>query len=191
MTIYGFESIWIDFHWFSLIFNEFHWFSLNLIDFHDFSLIWMDINWFGSIWVWISGYLAVWISGYMDIWISGYLDKWIYGYMDIWIYGYVDVYKRWLGLTGGERAAALSHPDPPSPAYSWGAPPLKLPIDLMDTPPLPGSDTCENTVSKKNLGDQRANIQYQKKPWRSTCEYTCIGKAIVYFRTLLLFPHFL
>ena len=31
---------------------------------------------------------------------------------------------------------------------------------------------------KKNLGDERANIQYQKKPWRSMCEYTCIGKNL-------------
>jgi len=43
------------------------------------------------------------------------MDIWIYGYMDIWIYGYMDVYKRWLGLTGGERASALSFPDPASP----------------------------------------------------------------------------
>ena len=42
---------------------------------------------------------------------------WIWMDMDIWIYGYMDVYKRWLDLTGGERAAALSPPDPPSPAY--------------------------------------------------------------------------
>ena len=46
----------------------------------------------------------------------------------------------------------------------------------MVTPPLPGSDTCENTVSKKtlainvriysirkNLGDQRARIHVSEK----------------------------
>ena len=71
------------------------------------------------------------VYGYMDIWIQkyvgdkiGYLDIWISGYLDIWIYGYMDKNDGRIFLGGG----------------GLPAPPLKLPIDFMDTPhPTPPS----------------------------------------------------
>ena len=57
--------------------------------------------------------------------------------MDTWIYGCVDLYIRWLGLTGGERAAALA-PRTPSARIFMRAPPLKLFMDLMDIARAPG-----------------------------------------------------
>ena len=52
-------------------------------------------------------------------------------HMDIWIYGWI---KTMVGSSWGEEGCRTPRPEPPPPAYSWGAPPLKLPIDFMDTP---------------------------------------------------------
>ena len=49
-----------------------------------------------------------WICMDMD----GHRNIWIYGYMDIWIYGCI---YSMIGTNWGERAAALSPPDPPRP----------------------------------------------------------------------------
>ena len=57
--------------------------------------------------------------------------------MGIWIYGYyIDI---WMYKNDG-RIALGGPPKPPAPASFRGAPPLKLPIDFMDTPhPTPPS----------------------------------------------------
>ena len=71
----------------------------------------------------MDGYGLMWID--MDV--CG-LTMYGYGYMDIWRC----IFDDWVQLAG--RAVALSASDPPSTAYLWRAPPLELPIDLVDIP---------------------------------------------------------